>query len=356
MKKVFVLYGGPSVEHSVSINSAKSVLNALDREKYQIYPLYLTQKGHWCPLPAMTKEMTKEDMVNVSPSDSIAISLASFLTSHDFSDGNTIFLSILHGTYGEDGGVQGFFETLDVPYVGCNISASALAMDKGLCNEILEQNGIPQAKFITMNRTVFSNKEYNTTKMVKKLGLPMYVKPSNCGSSVGVVRVQKEEEIEDALRTALQFDDRIVIEEEIWGRELNVSVIGNENPMGSVPGDFEMETGYFDYETKYKDPDVLPIIPAKIPEEDFSKVTDVAVRAYKAIGARGLARVDIFYTEDGDVFVNEINTMPGMSDLSMTPILWGATDGTTYPQLLDKLIDWGFEAYAQKKALVRDYE
>lgn len=356
MKSVFVLYGGPSVEHSVSINSAKSVLNALNRDNYHVYPVYVTQKGQWCRLPELKNEITKEEMVQVQEADSVAASLAAFLTSHDFADGNTIFLSILHGTYGEDGGVQGFFETLNVPYVGCNVCASAVCMDKGLCNEILEEHGIPQAKFINLRRAAFEKGAYDTKAIVEKLGLPLYVKPANCGSSVGVVRVEKEEDIQDALKTSFQFDHKVVMEEEIWGRELNVSVIGNDQPMGSVPGDFEMETGYFDYELKYNSPDILPVIPAKIPEEDFDKVTDIAIRAYEAVGARGLARVDIFYTEDGQCKVNEINTMPGMSDLSMTPVLWGATDGTSYPQLLDKLIDWGFEAHEKKKALVRNYE
>lgn len=356
MKSIFVFYGGPSVEHDVSVGSARAVLNALDRSKYHVYPVYITEEGHWLRLPEITKTVESVDEMKASPDGkTLAASLATFLTSHDFADGNTVFFSILHGTYGEDGGIQGFFETLDVPYVGSGIAASALCMDKAFCNDVMEQNGIPQAKYVNVNRTMFE-KGIDADAIIEKLGLPIYVKPANCGSSIGVVRVTQKEELDEAIRFAMQYDHKVVLEEEIWGRELNVSVIGNANAIGSVPGDYEMETGYFDYELKYLNPAIVPVIPAKIPEEHFKDVADLAVRAYEATDCQGLARIDIFYTDEGVLKVNEINTMPGMSALSMTPVLWNATDGRSYPDLLDQFIDWGLESYRQKKELVRKYE
>ncbi len=357
MKSVFVLYGGPSVEHDVSVGSARAVLNALDRSKYRVYPVFITQEGQWIRLDEAVEKFDSVEEMKVYPENlSIAQSIANFCTSHDFSDGNTILFSILHGTYGEDGGVQGFFETLDVPFVGSGVTASAVCMDKCICNEVLEQNQIPQAKFVNLNRHQFETLGIDEDAIIEKLGLPIYVKPANCGSSIGVVRVKEKEELGDAIRSAMQYDHKVVLEEEIWGRELNVSVIGNDHPIGSVPGDYEMETGYFDYELKYLNPAIVPVIPAKIPQEYFQAVADLACRAYAVTDCKGFARIDIFFTEDGELFVNEINTAPGMSALSMTPVLWNATDGTQYPDLLDRFIDWGFETYRQKKELVRTYE
>lgn len=357
MKTIFVFYGGPSVEHNVSVNSAKAVLNALNRDKYHVQPVYITEEGVWLRLPEAKEPFENvEQMKRETDGQSIAQSLAAFLTSHDFSDGKTVFFSVLHGTYGEDGGIQGFFETVDVPYVGSGVTASAVCMDKARSNEIMEQNGIPQAKFVVLTRYQLDTQGLDADGIVEKLGLPLYAKPANCGSSVGVVRVTEKEQLLEAVEEALQYDHKIVLEEEIWGRELNVSVIGNEAPQGSIPGDFAMETGYFDYELKYKNPDIVPIIPAKIPEDRFCDLANLAARTYEVLGCRGTARVDIFYTEEGELKVNEINTMPGMSDLSMTPVLWKATNGTEYTELLDKLIDWGIDAHAKKKALVRTFE
>lgn len=357
MKSVFVLYGGPSVEHNVSVNSAKAVLNALDRQKYRIYPVYITLEGVWVRLPEAKDPFTSvEQMKQEAPDTTVAASLAAFLTSHDFHDQNTVIFPVLHGTYGEDGSVQGFLETLQVPYVASGVTASAICMDKAIANDVMEQNGIPQAKYAVVTRHQVRTNDLDRDAIIEKLGLPLYVKPANCGSSVGVVRVTESDGLDAALAEALRFDHKAVLEEEIWGRELNVSVIGNEEPQGSIPGDFAMETGMFDFDLKYNNPDIVPIIPAKIPEERFSDLARLAERAYSALGCRGTARIDIFYTEDGDMKVNEINTMPGMSDLSMTPVLWKATNGTEYPALLDQLIDWGIDTFHKKKTLERTYE
>lgn len=357
MKSIFVLYGGPSVEHNVSINSAKAVINALDRTKYRVHPVYITEQGVWLRLPESKEAFDNVgQMVREPEGKTVAQSLAEFLQSHDFSDGNTIFFAVLHGTYGEDGSVQGFFETLDVPYVGSGVTASSVCMDKAIANDVMEQNGIPQAKYAVLTRYQLQQERLDKQALVEKLGLPLYVKPANCGSSVGVVRVTDIAQLDDALQEAMQFDNKVVLEEEIWGRELNVSVIGNEEPRGSIPGDFAMETGIFDFQLKYNNPEIVPIIPAKIPEDRFSDLAELAARAYEALGCNGTARIDIFYTDDGELKVNEVNTMPGMSALSMTPVLWEATDGTSYPALLDKLVDWGFAAYNNKKALVRTSE
>lgn len=357
MKSVFVLYGGPSVEHNVSVNSAKAVLNALDRKKYHVHPVYITEKGVWLRLPEAKDAFDNVEQMKRDPEGkNVAQSLAEFLTSHDFSDENTIIFPVLHGTYGEDGGVQGFFETIGVPFVASGVTASAVCMDKAIANDVMEQNGIPQAKYTVLTRFQLQTRGMDKEALVEKLGLPLYVKPANCGSSIGVVRVTDKDQLDAAVEEAMRYDHKVVLEEEIWGRELNVSVIGNEEPVGSVPGDYAMDTGYFDFDLKYNNPEIIPIIPAKIPEDRFSDLADLAARAYEALGCEGTARIDIFYTDDGELMVNEINTMPGMSALSMTPVLWKATDGTEYPELLDKLINWGFESHAKKKALVRTFE
>lgn len=355
MKTVFVLYGGPSVEHNVSVNSTRAVINALDRSKYRVIPVYITEQGEWIALPEAKETFeTTEPMIPEIPGNGPGKSLAKFLSDYDVNDGNSVFFPVLHGTYGEDGSVQGFLETLDVPYVGSGVTASALCMDKAFANMVLEQNNIPQAKFHVLNRLDVLRDGIDGDAIVEKLGLPLYVKPANCGSSIGVVRVTDASDLSSAVDEAMQYDDKVVLEEEIWGRELNVSVIGNDDPMGSVPADYAMETGFFDFDLKYNNPAIVPVIPAPIPVEEQKKVSDMAVRAYIATDCRGLARIDVFRMDDGTLKVNEINTMPGMSALSMTPVLWNATNGMQYPALLDRFIEWGLEDYARKKAIVRE--
>lgn len=350
---VYVLYGGKSVEHEISIKSATAILNALDRNKYNVYPVFITKKGTWCSLGLLEKEIIDEKELEIDSSNSISQSIGEFLIK-DFKHGEkNIIFPALHGTNGEDGTIQGLLELLDVPYVGNEVLSSAAGMDKVIMNDLFEKHNIPQAKYTSLKlHTWKENEEKAYEQVEKEIGYPCYVKPANSGSSVGINKAENREELKEAFKEAFLYDYKIVIEEEIIGREMQTSVVGNDHPKASVPGEFIMERPFFDYNAKYIDGKLIPVIPARLEPEVMDKVRETAVKVFKILNCYGLARVDIFVTDDNKIYVNEINTMPGFTAVSMTPVLWGATDGTTYPQLIEKLIELAFERYEQKKSIL----
>lgn len=351
-KNIYVIYGNKSVEHEVSIVSAKTIINNLDREKYDIYPVFIDKEGKWIPLDKIEKQIEDVAELTATTDLSISKSLAEFLNTY-INDENTVFFPIVHGTYGEDGCMQGLFECLDVPYVGNGVLSSAISFDKGIANDLFSIHNVPQGRYHVFEKTNMD--DFDEDVLIEKIGLPMYVKPCNAGSSVGVSPVYKKEDIKTALDNAFKYDNRVVCEEEILGDELQVSVIGNEDPKASLPGGFIVETKFLDYNTKYHDDTIIPLIPyEKMSKEETEKIRQIAIDAYRANNCSGLARVDIFLREkDRALLVNEINSMPGMTGHSMTPVLWGVTDGTTYPELLDKLIDLAVDAYNKKNNIVK---
>ncbi|MBZ2175989.1 D-alanine--D-alanine ligase [Schnuerera sp. xch1] len=351
---VYVLLGGKSAEHEVSLKSASAILNALDKNKYNVYPVFITKEGIWCSLGLLKKEIKSVDELQVESKDSISTSIGKFLMEIFKDDEKSIIFPAIHGTNGEDGTIQGLLELIDVPYVGNEVLSSSVGMDKVIMKDVFSKHNLPQTKYVSIRLHRWKEDEKKVYKKVEEqLKYPYYVKPANLGSSVGINRVENYEELEEAFKEAFKYDTKIIVEEEVIAREMQISVIGNDDPKVSVPGEFIMERPFFDYNAKYIDGKIIPVIPARLAPEVSDKVRELAVKAFKILNCHGLARVDIFVTDDNEILINEVNTMPGFTAVSMTPVLWKATDGTTYPELIEELISLAFERYEQKKSILR---
>lgn len=354
-KNVYVLYGGISAEHEVSIRSGKTIIQYLDRNKYDVHPIYINKKGVWHPLGITGPDVQEEDLVKSSDL-SIAESIADFLHKDFDSSKENVFFSVLHGTIGEDGAMQGFLKTLNVPFTGNGVLSSAVTMDKGITNRLLAENDISQAKFMVLDRWGISSiKDIDTKKIIEKLGLPVYVKPCNAGSSVGITHVEKEEEFKEAFELAFKYDTRVVLEEEVLGVEVELTVVGNKTIRASLPGSYMSTDEFLDYDGKYNTPDRVPEIPYPKDEKTQNELRKLAVKAYKACSCMGFARVDIFIRKgDGALLVNEINTLPGMTTISLAQRLWEETYGLDYPAFMDMLIELAEEAHKERNSLVVD--
>ncbi len=351
---IYVFYGGKSAEHEVSLKSASAILNALDKEKYNVYPVYITKEGVWSCLGLLKEEIKSVEQLQVESKESVSQSIGKFLTEVlDDSQRNIVFPA-LHGTFGEDGTLQGLFEIINIPYVGNEVLSSAVGMDKVIMKDIFVKHNLPVTKYTSVRLHLWKEDEEKVLDTIEKeLTYPYFVKPANLGSSVAVNKAVNREELKKAIDEAFNYDTKVIIEEEVVGREVQVSVVGNENPKASLPGEFIIHRPFFDYEAKYNDKSTTPVVPARLTPEVTEKVRKLAVDAFKVLNCYGLARVDIFVTDDNEVLINEVNTMPGFTALSMTPVLWKATDGTTYPELVEKLIALAFERYEQKNRLRR---
>ena len=350
-KNIYVLCGGKSVEHEVSLKSSSAIINSIDRKKYNVYPIYITYDGVWCNLGLWQDKIEKPEELKNPCEGTIYSSIGNFLT-EELKE-NSIVFPALHGPNGEDGTIQGMLEILNIPYVGNEVLSSALAMDKSITKDILAKHNIPQVKHLSFTQYEWElNREDILKKTDTNLYYPMYIKPARGGSSVGISRAENIDDLEKAIVEAFLYDRKIVIEEEALAREMQISVVGNDNPKASLPGEFIMDRPFFDYNAKYIDNKVIPVIPAKLTDEVTELVREIAVKTFKVLDCNGLARVDIFVTDENEIFVNEINTMPGFTPLSMTPVLWGATDGTTYSGLVEILIELGFDRYRQKSKII----
>ena len=354
-KNVYVLYGGISAEHEVSIRSGKTIIQYLDRNKYDVHPIYINKKGVWHPLGITGPDIQEEDLVKSSDL-SIADSIAAFLHTDYDSSLENVFFSVLHGTGGEDGTMQGFLKTLNVPFTGNSVLSSAVTMDKGITNRLLKANDISQAKFIVLDRwSLDSIEDIDTKEIIEKLGLPVYVKPCNAGSSVGITHVKKEEEFKEAFELAFKYDPRILLEEEVLGVEVELTVVGNKEIKASIPGSYMSQDQFLDYDDKYNNPNQIAEIPYPKDEETQNKLKKLAVKAYKACSCMGFARVDIFIRKgDGALLVNEINTLPGMTTISLAQRLWEQAYGLDYPAFMDMLIELAEEAHKERNSLVVD--
>jgi len=351
--RVLVIFGGQSGEHEVSIFSAKSVINALDTQKYDIETIGITKKGLWYwganPDDWGNKKIdpnSKQITIVLDPQNPRFIALdGSCLPNGGKCD---IIFPILHGPKGEDGTIQGLFEIAGIPYVGSGVLGSALGMDKDRMKAVFKNAELPIVPHITLLRSELKNMSNVSSRIAKTIGFPCFVKPANLGSSVGISKVNEISQLAQALDHAAEFDTKIVVEKGIKAREIELSDLGNENVKASVPGEIIPSKEFYDYEAKYNDPDSRLIIPAPLPTQTIELLQKYAIKAFKAVNANGLGRVDFFVTEDQKVFVNEINTMPGFTKISMYPKLWEAS-GLNYSELLDELINLGFENFEQKK-------
>ena len=369
-----ILFGGRSCEHEVSVRSASSILKAIDRNQYDVHLIGIDKSGRWHlsdDLEKITHCGAVEPFARETAA-STAVSLALHhqgnLTgpakgtdpakrSHPAIPALDIIFPVLHGTFGEDGTLQGVLEMAGIPYVGCGVAASALAMDKALSKKVFEAHGIPQAGYTVL--TIFDWKEDRhlaLTTTEESLGYPLFVKPANLGSSVGISKAKNRDELVQAIHTAFEFDNKIVMEESMENcLEIECSVLGNQHPKASVPGEIIPGAEFYNYETKYLDDKSQLVIPAPLDDPTTERVQSLAIAAFKAIDGNGLARVDFFvHRETGAITLNEINTLPGFTPISMYPKLWAAS-GVPYAELINRLIQLAFERHHSRQSIKRNF-
>ena len=355
MKKlsVCILFGGISPEHEVSLRSAESVLNNIDQSKYNIFPVGITKEGDWIlyggkdysKLPTGEwKSHPNNRRAAISPVRGQG--LLSFEGDCVVRERIDVVFPVLHGENGEDGAMQGLLQMAGIPYVGPHVAASAVSMDKTLTKLVVDHAGVPQAAWQLVRRLDLENHMENTLDTLElRFRYPMFVKPAGTGSSVGVSKAADREQLRAALENAAKFDKKILVEEFIHGREVEVAVMGNDSPVASICGEIDSGADFYDYDAKYVTDTSTAYIPARIPEDVEEVVRDAAVKVYSAIGCQGLSRVDFFVTyEENRVVFNEINTLPGFTSISMYPKLFDAS-GIPYTQLIDKLLELALEAF-----------
>ena len=343
---VAVVFGGYSNEHEVSIGSGKTVIDGLDKEKYNVLPIYIDTDGNWFLADGdISYDMATEGLNKVLVSPSRGDRSLFILESEGYKKLQIDFVfPALLGKYGEDGTIQGLFEIMGVPYSGCGVLASSMSMDKVFANDIARLINMPQPDYMSYKEG--DTIDYN--EIINRLGLPCFVKPVRSGSSVGIVKPETEEELKEAIITAFKYDNKIIIEKNIIGRELKCAVLGSggDDTIASYCGEtiFENDLGFYDYEAKYKSSTTRKVIPAEVPDEVHQKVKELALQIFKALDCSGLARAD-FFIEDGtgDILFNEINTFPAFTEVSMYPALCKHV-GYPLPKLLDKLIEIGQKA------------
>jgi len=356
--RVAVVFGGQSGEHEVSIQSARSVIENLDPAKFEILPIGIDKQGIWkvglgaynaleAPIPPALLKAHEQDAASTQsllPEAQGAVLPTNIVSEID------VVIPVLHGPFGEDGTVQGLFELLNIPYVGAGVLASAVGMDKAMMKAIFAQAGILQCKYEVVLRTAYEkNPEDVALRMEEALGYPCFVKPANMGSSVGVSKAKDRESLHAAIRTAAKHDRKIIIEEAVDGREIEVAVLGNDEPQASVAGEIiSSNDDFYDYNAKYVDGASTMIIPAELTAAQSEEVRELALRAFKAIDGSGLSRVDFFLdSKSGTFLINEINTFPGFTVYSMYPKLWEVT-GLPYDRLLETLIHLAIERHDDK--------
>lgn len=349
---VCILFGGVSPEHEVSLRSAESVLNNIDESKYNVFPVGITKEGKWIlyggkdysDLPS-GRWLTHTDNRQAAISPIRGQGLLTFEGDCVVRQQIDVVFPVLHGENGEDGTIQGLLQLAGIPYVGPHVAASAVAMDKTLTKLVVDQAGITQAAWNLVRRSDMGSRMEGTLDALEaRFAYPMFIKPAGTGSSVGVSKATEREDLKKALLEAGKYDDKVLVEEFIRGREIEVAVMGNESPVASVCGEIDSGADFYDYDAKYITDTSVSYIPARIPEDVAETVRDTAVKVYKAIGCQGLSRVDFFVTwQENRVVFNEINTIPGFTSISMYPKLFGAS-GVPYSQLIDKLLELALEA------------
>lgn len=359
--KVGIIFGGKSAEHEVSLQSAKNVNNALDKNKYEAILIGIDKTGKWFLNDAskFLLNVTDPKLIQLSNEKKEEVTLApegkGSLTNLDtkkIDNRIDVAFPILHGPFGEDGTMQGLLKLAGIPFVGASVLGSSVGMDKEITKRLLRDAGINIGKFLSGRE----NHLPSFMEVVKKIGLPFFVKPANMGSSIGINKVKSEENFEAAVKDAFKYDRKILFEEFIPGREIECSVLGNENPIASIPGEIISNHDFYSYEAKYIDENgAILEIPAKLSHEMIQRIQDMSVNVFRALECEGLARVDFFVTDNNEIFVNEINTMPGFTKISMYPKLWEAS-GISYSELIDKLIVLAMERFKKEQKLETSFK
>ncbi len=353
MKKVLILFGGVSSEHIISLISAKSVIDNLPKDKYTPVLMGITKEGDWYVYSGESENLPDdkwlEDKEKLTPA---TISLSR--TDHGIilfgetvkKERIDVVFPVLHGKNGEDGTIQGMLQLSGIPFVGCDMLSSACCMDKVVTNTLADANGIPQAKWLGAFQSTYEKEKDELLKKAEDyLGFPIFVKPANAGSSVGVSKATDKESLHEAILFAFKEDSRLVLEEGIFGAEVECAVMGNDEPQASVVGEIEACNDFYDFEAKYVNSESNLYIPARLPQEKLDEIRACAINAYKALGCSGLARVDFFVRHtDGKVLLNEPNTIPGFTSISMYSKLWDAS-GVSYGELIDRLLNYALKKW-----------
>ena len=351
MKKirVGVIFGGRSGEHEVSLRSAESILKAIDRNKYDVVPIGITHEGRWLASRNALSMLPAKDQIQKVLTDGESITLPAEPAAQGMVD---VIFPMLHGTYGEDGTIQGLLELANVPYVGAGVLGSSVGMDKDVMKRLLRDAGLPIVDYWVV-RT--QDLDSFLQAHISDLPYPVFVKPANLGSSVGITKVHAAEELPAALQTAAEYDRKIVVEKGVNAREIELSVLGNDDPIASVPGEILPSREFYDYKAKYVDEDSRLLIPAPLNEIQKIEAQRLAIAAFRVLECSGMARVDLFLEKPaGKFYVNEINTLPGFTTISMYPKLWEAS-GIPYSELIDRLITLAIERHAEKNKLRTKY-
>jgi D-alanine-D-alanine ligase len=342
-----LIFGGRSAEREVSMVSARNIAKAMDKKKYDVFFILIDNNGEWLSVDGQEfleekPFSSKKTVIPFTKNNKFYIK-----TENNEKNIDAVF-PVLHGPFGEDGTMQGLLKLYNVPFVGPCVLSSASAMDKDVANRLLKEAGLPSAKFM-----VFKKKENNISfeKIKKNLGLPFFVKPANLGSSVGISKVKNKNKFKTAIEYAFDYDNKIIIEEYIKGKEIECSVLGNEDPIVSIPGEIIPTHDFYSYEAKYLDENGAKMaIPANISPTVAKKIQKLAIKTFKTLNCEGMARVDFFLKENGDIYINEVNTIPGFTSISMYPKLLEKS-GISYPDLIDRLIDLAIERHEREKKL-----
>jgi D-alanine-D-alanine ligase len=351
--RIGLLFGGKSVEHEISLRSAKNIFQQLDRSRFEPVLIGINKQGLWYMLENIDQPIPTGIPLNLSLGHS----------SHTFTAANTeggtgpldVIFPVLHGTDGEDGSVQGMLQAVDVAFAGSGVLGSSVAMDKFMSKQLLIKADIPTSNFLAILNADYSGLNYQN--IVDQIGAPFIIKPISLGSSVGVSKINNKGDFAQAISETLKYDQGFLVEEFIPGRELDCAILGNQQARVSDPGEIIISPRYefYTYDAKYEDPNAVEIkIPAELPPEIKERIKDLSLKAYKALRCDDFARVDLFLKEDGSIYINEINTIPGFTNSSMFPSLW-AQHGIPYSQLISEIIDLAMERYQLKKSLERNY-
>ena len=361
--RVGILFGGKSAEHEVSLQSAKNIVEAIDRNKYEVVLIGIDKKGRW-QLNRDSKFLLNEKnpkLIKLNrASDNLAlipgkeerqlVSLSDLRSSEPVD----VVFPVLHGPFGEDGTVQGLLKLANVPFVGAGVLGSAVGMDKDVMKRLLRDAGIPTAKILVFERSEKDKIDFIDVK--RQLGFPFFVKPANLGSSVGIHKIKDRKLFNSAVEDAFRYDHKILLEEYIQGREIECSVLGNENPIASLPGEIIPQHEFYSYEAKYIDENgAIFVVPAKLPKEIIATIQNLALRTFKTLCCEGMARVDFFLRNEKEVIVNELNTIPGFTKISMFPKMWEAS-GISYTELIDRLIQLALERFEREKHLKTSFD
>jgi D-alanine-D-alanine ligase len=363
--RIGVIFGGRSGEHEVSVRSARAVIDSIDRAKYEVVPIAITREGNWLApaaaaellpdatqrlLPARTRQGNREDvMIAGDPSRSGLMRLSQ---DGDAAEGIDVIFPVLHGTYGEDGTLQGLLEMAALPFVGCGTLASACGMDKVTMKALFRNADLPICDYEWFLRTQWDNEPDKVLRRImRSIAFPSFVKPANLGSSVGISKATDKASLTKAIDLAARYDRKIIVEAAVEGREIECAVIGNDEPLASLPGEYVIHdeaARFLDYTEKYAGTgNVEFVVPARIPKTTVKKIQQMAIRAFQAIDGSGLSRVDFFLRPDGSLLLNEINTLPGLTDVSGFPKMWAAS-GIPFPRVIEQLIEFALERHRER--------